>query len=67
MSPREPVESDKEGIICDRLDEYVLLIANLLKDENKLQEMGENAKQFAKKYDYRLLYSSYHDLIENQL
>ena len=62
-----PVESDKEGIICDRLDEYVLLIANLLKDENKLQEMGENAKQFAKKYDYRLLYSSYHDLIENQL
>ncbi|MDJ0728370.1 MAG: glycosyltransferase [Crocosphaera sp.] len=58
-----PVESGKEGIICDRLDEYVPLIAKLLNDGEKHQEIGENAKQFSENYDYRRLYSSYYDLI----
>ncbi len=61
-----PVESGKEGIICDRLDEYPHLIANLLKDEKKRQEIGENAQLFSKNYDYRLLYSSYHNIILNE-
>ncbi|MGK7881570.1 MAG: glycosyltransferase, partial [Crocosphaera sp.] len=61
------VESGKEGIICDRLEEYHHLIANLLKDKKKRQQIGTNAKKFGKKYDYRLLYSSYDDIIQNQL
>ncbi|MGK7958796.1 MAG: glycosyltransferase, partial [Crocosphaera sp.] len=58
------VESGKEGIICDRLDEYPHLIANLLNEPQKRQEIGKKAQLFSKNYDYRRLYSSYHQLIQ---
>ncbi|MEL4894241.1 glycosyltransferase [Crocosphaera sp. Alani8] len=60
-----PVETGKEGIICDRLDEYVTLISNLLQDEKKRQEIEENARQFSKNYDYRILYSGYDDILQS--
>ncbi len=59
-----PVESGKEGIICDRLDEYGHLIAKWLKDDKKRKNIEENAQKFAKNYDYRHLYYSYKQLIE---
>ncbi|MGK7940281.1 MAG: glycosyltransferase [Crocosphaera sp.] len=62
-----PVESGKEGIICDRLDEYAHLIAKLINDVDKQQEMEENAKVFAKNYDYRSLYPSYEKIISGTL
>ncbi len=59
-----PVESGKQGIICDRLEEYPHLIVKLLNDPQKLQEIGQNARQFSQEYDYRNLYRSYKQLIE---
>jgi glycosyltransferase involved in cell wall biosynthesis len=59
-----PVESGKQGIICDRLEEYPHLIVKLLNDPQKLQEVGQNARQFSQEYDYRNLYRSYKQLIE---
>ncbi|MDJ0661012.1 MAG: glycosyltransferase [Crocosphaera sp.] len=58
-----PVESGKEGIICDRLDEYTHLIAELVNDQEKQQKIGANALIFAKNYDYRTLYRSYEQII----
>ncbi|MDJ0843117.1 glycosyltransferase [Crocosphaera sp.] len=58
-----PVESGEEGIICDRLDDYPHLIAELINHQEKQQQIGENALRFAKNYDYRTLYRSYEQII----
>lgn len=59
-----PVESGKQGIICDRIDEYSHLIAKWLNDDQKRKIIEKNAQEFAKSYDYRHLYHSYKQLIE---
>ncbi|MEA5533088.1 glycosyltransferase [Crocosphaera sp. XPORK-15E] len=61
-----PMVSGKEGIICDKLEEYPSLIVKLLNNPEQRQEIGDNAQQFSQKYDYRNLYSQYKDLIEGK-
>ncbi|MDJ0598555.1 MAG: glycosyltransferase family 4 protein, partial [Crocosphaera sp.] len=62
-----PVESGKEAIICDRLDEYPYLITQLINNHDKQKEIEENAQIFAKNYDYRTVYRSYEQIISRKL
>jgi glycosyltransferase involved in cell wall biosynthesis len=59
-----PVESGKQGIISDSIDEYAHVIATLFKDPQKVQQIAKNAQKFSQEYDYRHLYASYKQLIE---
>ncbi|WP_017293254.1 glycosyltransferase [Geminocystis herdmanii] len=61
------IEHKINGIIEDNLRLYPDSIEQILKDDNLLKSMSENAKIFAKKYDYRVLYQDYLNLINHEL
>lgn len=56
-----------DGIIEDNLRLYPDSIEQILKDDNLLNCISNNAKIFAKKYDYRVLYQDYLNLINHEL
>lgn len=56
-----------DGIIEDNLRLYPDSIEQILKDDNVLKSISENAKIFARKYDYRVLYQDYLNLINQEL
>jgi glycosyltransferase involved in cell wall biosynthesis len=60
-----PVESGINCIISDDFTEYKQLITDLLADEDKRRQIGDNARRFAERYDYRTVYKRYIELIKS--
>lgn len=61
------IEHKTHGIIEDNLRLYPDTIEHILKDDNLLKHISKNAKIFAEKYDYRVLYQDYLNLINQEL
>ncbi len=57
------VESGVNCVICDNLDDYPEKIGQLLQQPEVLNDIGEQAREFAQGYDYHLLYKTYLNLI----
>ncbi|MGL5033092.1 MAG: glycosyltransferase family 4 protein, partial [Microcystaceae cyanobacterium] len=58
-----PVESGKNCLIYDNLDDYPDKINQLIQQPELLKNLGQQAKEFSRNYDYRQLYKGYLDLI----
>ncbi|MFM7573601.1 MAG: glycosyltransferase family 4 protein, partial [Snowella sp.] len=58
-----PVESGVNCLVYDDLDDYPEKIGQLLQQPEVLNDIGEQAREFAQGYDYHLLYKTYLNLI----
>lgn len=61
------IEHKINGIVEDNLRLYPDAIEQILKDNNLLKLISKNAINFVKKYDYRVLYQDYLNLINHEL
>ncbi|MGK7945541.1 MAG: glycosyltransferase [Microcystaceae cyanobacterium] len=60
-----PVTSDLNCLIEDDLSRYPLFINQAFNDPDTMTKIGENAQQFAQRYDYQTLYQTYIKLIKS--
>jgi glycosyltransferase involved in cell wall biosynthesis len=58
------VESGRDCLICDELDQYPEQIRTILHDEARRQLLAANARAFAENYDYRRLFSRYLEMLD---
>ncbi len=59
-----PVTPGMNCEIEEDLEKYPDLIAGLLDDPDRCANLGSNARQFAKSYEYTKIYARYAELIE---
>jgi glycosyltransferase involved in cell wall biosynthesis len=62
-----PFEHEVHGVVCNDTTEYPSLIIELLKDVKRQQLLAENAMKLAELYDYRTVYKTYLELIDEIL
>lgn len=60
------VTSGVEAIVSDNLSDYPALIRTLLGNPIALQEIGHNARRFARRYHYTKVYRAYERLVMEQ-
>ncbi|MFM7384095.1 MAG: glycosyltransferase family 4 protein, partial [Microcystaceae cyanobacterium] len=58
-----PIQSGVHALVENQLDRYSDQISDLLQQPERLQAISQQAKEFAKNYDYRTLYRTYEKLL----
>jgi len=59
-----PIQSGVNALVENQLDRYPDQISDLLQQPERLQAIGQQAREFAKNYDYRTLYCTYEKLLQ---
>lgn len=59
------VQNNYHCIIENNPEKYLDVIANLIYDQKKINQIGSNAYRFAKQYDYKTVYSKYNEIIND--
>lgn len=57
-------ETNVNGIICDDIEQYPIVIRSLLADVERRQKFSCQNKKLAQKYDYRNVFQPYWDIVQ---
>ena len=58
------VVAGSDCLICDNLAQYPGLLLELVRDPQQLRDLGSRAQEFARGYDFRIIYQPYLDMLD---